>query len=345
MSTATLRIDLQALAANWQALDTLGSCETAAVVKADGYGLGSAQVATALAKAGARKFFVAVAEEGVAVRNALGPDPKVFVFSGHMAGDTDLLQQAGLTPLINSAQQLQRHLQALPGHDFGLQLDTGMNRLGLEPSDWRDLRQQALAHDPVLVISHLACADTPNPAMNATQLACFRDMTDDLQIPRSLSATGGILLGPEYHFDLTRPGIGLYGGAPYSVAHPVVSLSLPVIQIRDVMEGESVGYGNTWSAKRPSRIATVSAGYADGLIRAMGPHLSLFDGATACPIVGRISMDLITVDVTELTQVPDALSMLNTHQTIERLAEAAGTIGYEILTSLGARYNRVYMSS
>jgi alanine racemase len=111
------------------------------------------------------------------------------------------------------------------------------------------------------------------------------------------------------------------------------------------MEGESVGYGNTWSAKRPSRIATVSAGYADGLIRAMGPHLSLFDGATACPIVGRISMDLITVDVTELTQVPDALSMLNTHQTIERLAEAAGTIGYEILTSLGTRYNRVYMSS
>ena len=260
MSTATLRIDLQALAANWQALDTLGSCETAAVVKADGYGLGSAQVATALAKAGARKFFVAVAEEGVAVRNALGPDPKVFVFSGHMAGDTDLLQQAGLTPLINSTQQLQRHLQALPGHDFGLQLDTGMNRLGLEPSDWQDLRQQALAHDPVLVISHLACADTPNHAMNATQLACFRDMTDDLQIPRSLSATGGILLGPEYHFDLTRPGIGLYGGAPYSVAHPVVSLSLPVIQIRDVMEGESVGYGNTWSAKRPSRIATVSAG-------------------------------------------------------------------------------------
>ena len=125
MSTATLRTDLQALAANWQALDTLGSCETAAVVKADGYGLGSAQVATALAKAGARKFFVAVAEEGVAVRNALGPDPKVFVFSGHMAGDTDLLQQAGLTPLINSTQQLQRHLQALPGHDFGLQLDTG----------------------------------------------------------------------------------------------------------------------------------------------------------------------------------------------------------------------------
>jgi alanine racemase len=180
--------------------------------------------------------------------------------------------------------------------------------------------------------------------MNAAQLACFREMTDDLKIPRSLSATGGILLGPEYHFDLTRPGIGLYGGAPYSAAHPVVSLSLPVIQIRDVMEGETVGYGNTWSAARPSRIATVSAGYADGLIRAMGPQLSLFEGATTCPIVGRISMDLITVDVTELTQVPDTLSMLNTHQTIETLAGAAGTIGYEILTSLGARYNRVYVS-
>ena len=345
MSTASLRIDLQALAANWQALNSIGTCETAAVVKADGYGLGAAQVATALAKAGARKFFVAVAEEGLSVRSALGPDPEIFVFSGHMVGDTALLQQANLTPLINSAQQLQRHLQALPSHGFGLQLDTGMNRLGIEPTDWQDLREQALAHNPVLVISHLACADTPDHPMNAAQLACFCEMTDDLQIPRSLSATGGILLGPEYHFDLTRPGIGLYGGAPFCAARPVVSLALPVIQIRDVAAGETVGYGNTWCAVRASRIATVSAGYADGLIRAMGQKVSLYHATTAYQLVGRISMDLITVDVTELAQVPETLDMLNNYQTIETLADAAETIGYEILTSLGGRYNRVYRGS
>ncbi|MDG2405585.1 MAG: alanine racemase [Paracoccaceae bacterium] len=342
MSTATLSVDLKALSENWRALNAMSACETGAVVKADGYGLGAGQVATQLAKVGARTFFVAVAEEGAKVREALGPTPQIFVFSGHMHADTSMLQHADLTPLVNSGDQLRRHLAALPGHAFGVQLDSGMNRLGIEPAEWQDLRQGALAHHPVLAISHLACADDPEHAMNAAQLKCFRDMTDDLAVPRSLAATGGILLGPDYHFDLTRPGIGLYGGAPFQDSHPVVTLSLPVIQIRVVEKGETVGYGNKWAAIRPSRIATVSAGYADGLIRAMGPHLSLHAGPIACPLVGRISMDLITVDVTNLTNPPESLEMLNTQQTVETLAEAAGTISYEILTSLGTRYTRVY---
>jgi alanine racemase len=345
MTTATLSVDLEALSENWRALNAKTGCETAAVVKADGYGLDAGRVATQLAKAGASTFFVAVAEEGAKLRATLGPTPRIFVFSGHMHADTALLQHVDLTPLINSGDQLRHHLAVLPGRAFGVQLDSGMNRLGIEPADWQDLRQEALAHYPVLIISHLACADDPAHAMNAEQLTCFRNMTDGLAVPRSLAATGGILLGPDYHFDLTRPGIGLYGGAPFYDASPVVTLSLPVIQTRDVLIGETVGYGNTWVATRRSRIATVSAGYADGLIRAMGPQLSLHAGDIACPIVGRISMDLITVDVTDLTTTPESLEMVNAEQTIETLATAAGTIGYEILTSLGTRYSRVYTRS
>ena len=344
MGTASLTIDLPALIANWRALDAMTSCETGATVKANGYGLGAEKVARALAQAGARTFYVAMAEEGTIIRQALGPDPKICVFSGHMRGDTDMIADMQLIPMLNSVEQLTRHLEALPGHPFGVQLDTGMNRLGLEPAEWAALREIVLPQNPVLVMSHLACADEPEHPMNARQLATFHEMTDGISTPRSLAATGGILLGPEYHFDMCRPGVGLYGGAPFSDATPVAYLDLPVIQIRDVEEGETVGYSNTWTAKRMSRIATVSSGYADGLIRAMGPNASLRFGADICPIVGRISMDLITVDVTDLTEEPRALSILDDKQTVETLADAAGTIGYEILTSLGGRYSRRYVT-
>ena len=158
--------------------------------------------------------------------------------------------------------------------------------------------------------------------------------------PRSLAATGGILLGPDYHFEMARPGIGLYGGLPFEAAAPVLRLSAPVIQIRDLSPGETVGYGNTWQAGEPARIATISAGYADGLIRAMGPRAAVFAGDTPCPVAGRVSMDLITVDVTHLDRVPDTFDILGPHQTVDDLAGAAGTIGYEILTALGPRYGR-----
>ena len=342
MSTAKLSIDLDALATNWRNLDALSAGETAAVVKANGYGLDTGRVGQALATAGARNFFVAAAEEGVALRRALGPNLGISVFSGHMDGDTHLLKEFNLTPMLNSVDQMLRHFENLPGHSFGVQLDSGMNRLGMEPAKWAALREIALGQKPVLVMSHLACADEPNHPMNALQLKVFRDMTEGIEVPRSLSATGGILLGSEYHFDLCRPGIGLYGGLPYSDAMPVISLDLPVIQIRDVLPGESVGYGNTWIARRPSRIATVAAGYADGLIRAIGAGINTYAGDKICPVVGRVSMDLITVDVTDLGEDPESLSLINQHQTIDQVADAAGTIGYEILTSLGHRYARSY---
>lgn len=340
MSTGRLIIDLDAVVANWRALDAMTDCKTGAVVKADGYGLGAANVAKALFKAGVRQFFIAVAEEAIPIRAELGPKPEISVFSGHMAGDTDLIRELGLTPMINSVEQLTHHLETLPGHPFGIQLDTGMNRLGMEMQEWAAVAELALAQKPRLVMSHLACSDEPDHPMNPYQLAQFRKMTDGIQVPRSLGATGGILLGPDYHFDLTRPGIGLYGGLPFAQAAPVIEVDLPVIQIRDVAEGEVVGYGNTWQAPRQSRIATVSGGYADGIMRILSDKATLYHGSTPCPLVGRVSMDLLTIDITDLTETPKKLSLIGPHQTIDDVAQDARTIGYEVLTQLGARYQR-----
>ena len=344
MATGRLTIDLSAIVANWQALSSLARTEAAPVVKADAYGLGAAPVARALAEAGARRFFVAYAEEGHALRRALGPGPEIMVLSGHMAGDARILAEGGLVPMLNSVDQLTRHLESLPDHPFGLQLDTGMNRLGLEWTEWAAVAEIALAQSPVLLMSHLACSDEPDHPMNAYQLDLFRQMTDGMGVPRSLAATGGILLGPDYAFDLVRPGIGLYGGLPFDHATPVVALDLPVIQVRDLQEGEVAGYGNAWQAQRPSRLATVSAGYADGVFRALTDRLTLWYGDAPCPAVGRVSMDLVIVDVTDLAADPESLSLIGPHQSVDQLAEAAGTIGYEVLTSLGPRYARTHVT-
>jgi alanine racemase len=338
MGTGTLHIDLNAVVENWRALDRQSATQTGAVVKADGYGLGAGRVAKALAGAGVRTFFVAAAEEATALRASLGPDPVIYVFSGHMAGDTQTLSDLGAVPLLNSPEQVARHQAHLPDHPFGLQLDTGMNRLGIEIEDW----SPEMSQEASLVMSHLACADTPDHGGNKDQLKAFLDMTAGILAPRSLAATGGILLGPEYHFDMTRPGIGLYGGLPFEGAQSVAQLDLQVIQTRTVNPGEAVGYAHAFIAETPRVIATVAGGYADGLIRAMSGTATLFAGDTPCPLVGRVSMDLLTIDVTHLEKVPDHLTILGPYQSVDQLADAAGTIGYEILTSLGHRYKRTY---
>jgi alanine racemase len=319
--------------------------QTAAVVKSDAYGLGVARVVRALAQAGARRFFVACAEEGAAVRQALGPGPQISVLSGHMAGDTEMIHDLDLTPMLNSVDQITRHLEALPGHAFGVQLDTGMNRLGVEAPEWEAVAPILLGAGPELLMSHLACADAPDHPMNEVQLAEFHRMTDGIGLPRSLAATGGVLLGARWHFDLTRPGVGLYGGQPFAAARPVVTLSLPVIQTREVAAGETVGYGNTWTAARPSVIATLAAGYSDGLPRTLSNRALLWDDGTPCPLVGRVSMDLVTVDITDLAEVPRSLDIIGPHQGVDDLAGLGGTIGYELLTALGPRYQRRYQES
>ncbi len=344
MATATLHIDLDAIAANWRALDRMSGPETqtAAVVKANAYGTGITRTARALAQAGARRFFVAEAQEGVTLRTVLGPGPQINVMAGHMPGDAEAIRDRMLTPMLNSVEQITRHLEMLPGHPFGIQLDTGMNRLGLKPSEWQAIAELVLSAEPELVMSHLACADDPGHPMNLAQLAEFHRLTDGIAVPRSLSATGGILLGHSYHFDLTRPGIGLYGARPFADGAPALRLSLPVIQIREVAPGETVGYGCTWTAPDPRLIATVAAGYADGLPRTLSNAARLWAGDVPCPLVGRVSMDLITADVTHLAAMPDTLDILGPNQTADDLADAAGTIGYEILTALGPRYARQY---
>jgi len=339
-----LTIDLNAIVANWHALDALSApnVETGAVVKANAYGLGVAPVGKALQNAGVKTFFVALASEGVALRQAIGNGARIFIFSGYMRGDEAAFNEYSLIPLLNSADQTARFSTKNQGTPCGIQLDSGMNRLGMEATEFASIAKYLPALNPQLIISHLACADEPDHPQSAAQLAAFNDMVTPYTTAQSLSATGGILLGAPFHKNLTRPGIGLYGGDPFA-QKSVVTLSLPVIQTRAVSTGESVGYGASWIAKRPSIIATVAGGYADGLIRAMGGNAKLFAGKTACPIVGRVSMDLITVDVTDLTSIPPALEILNASQTVDILATAAGTIGYEVLTSLGARYKREYI--
>lgn len=347
MAVATLTIDLGALADNWRALDakSASNVETAAVVKADGYGCDSGRVSAALAKAGVKTFFVAAAEEGIAVRANTPRDTTIYVFSGCCTGDAPILKAQNLTPLLNSPEQVNDFMPT--GERFGIQLDTGMNRLGLEPDEFNALRDKIIDANPALVMSHLACADAPDHTMNAQQLASFHAMTDGMTTPKSLSATGGTLLGRGFHFNMTRPGVGLYGGFPFSDAKPVVRVSIPVIQTRTVQTDEAVGYAAFYRASRPRRVATVAAGYADGLIRQMGNHtnedrIQLYAGDIPCPLIGRVSMDMITVDITHLDHTPSQLDILCSHQTIDDLAQAAGTIGYELLTSLGGRYERVY---
>ena len=344
MSTGRLTIDLDAIAANWRALDAMSApgVQTAAVLKADAYGLGVGKVARALAAAGARRFFVAAAEEGWAVREALGPGPEIGIFGGHMSGDTDMIADLALVPMLNSIDQVTRHFEALPGHPFGIQLDSGMNRLGMEPAEWAAVAAVVLAQGPRLIMSHLARADEPRHEMNARQLAAFVEMPEGCDVPRSLAATGGIQLGPDYHFELTRPGIGLYGGRPFDEAWPVVELTLPVIQTREIAAGESVGYGMGFVAERKMRVATVSGGYADGITRHLSGKGTLWADDTPCPILGRVSMDLIGVDVTGLKEVPKALHLLGRMQGVDAVADVAGTIGYEVLTQLGGRYARHY---
>ncbi|MEM7527390.1 MAG: alanine racemase [Pseudomonadota bacterium] len=351
---ARLTIDLAAIVANWRALDARSApeVETAAVLKADAYGLGAAEIAPALAAAGARTFFVALPREGVALRRVLDQagagDATIYILGGYFEGDRRAFEDAMLRPVLNSLEQGEAWFRRGPGGAAAIQLDTGMNRLGMEAPEIAALGPLP---EPVgLVMSHLACADTPGHDMNAGQRTAFASMAAALPdagpaLPRSLAATGGTLMGGAYHFDLTRPGIGLFGGLPFRDARPVVRLEAPIIQIREVATGEAVGYGASFRARRPTRIATISTGYADGLLRAAGGRAQAALAGRLLPFAGRVSMDVITLDVTHCPEAAAGamVELIGPTMPLDTLAEAAGTIGYEILTSLGPRYRRRYL--
>lgn len=344
---ARLTIDLDALASNYALLRTRAAgAETAAVVKADGYGLGAGPVARRLWDEGARTFFVARLAEGVSLRSQLtGRQARIIVLDG-MLGEPADYGEAGVTPVLNSLDQARRWLVA--GARGGvLQIDTGMNRLGVSLEEAAILAREGLSPD--VIMSHLACASEPAHPMNAAQLLTFNEARALFPAARaSLANSAGVFLGPDYHFDLVRPGIALYGGAPVAGGgpdplRPVASLHAPILQVREVAAGAAVGYGADWTAPRPSRIAIVGAGYADGVLRVAAA--GGFTLASGLPLVGRVSMDMLAIDITGAADIAvgDDIELFGAATSVNDLASAAGTIPYEILTRLSSRATRQYL--
>jgi alanine racemase len=340
-----LTIDLNALAANFQTLARLAlpaACGVA--VKANAYGLGVAPVAERLWAEGARDFFVATTAEAVDLRACL-PLAVIHVLNGLATpSEAARMRAARAQPVLNTPDQLRLWRTLGGGEPCDIMLDTGMHRLGL--TDLADL--EGLTVD--VLLSHLASADDPESPQNAAQLAAFQARSAGLPRRRlSLANSAGVLLGADYAFDLVRPGLGLYGGAPVAGRdvglQPVARLAAQVLQLNDLPAGASVGYNATWTAARPSRIATLGVGYADGYVRAHSNRGRVLVGETLCPVVGRVSMDLTTVDVTDCPDVRlgDWATLIGDELTLEAVAGRAGLAQYELLTGLGPRAERVYL--
>jgi alanine racemase len=357
-----LTIDLAAIAANWKRLhDITIPVECAAVVKADAYGCGIERAVPALSKVGCRTFFVADLAEGRRVR-AVAPDAVVYVLNGLMPGTAPAFADANLRPVINSTTELAEWDSFVAtGRWHGgvaLHVDTGMNRLGLTPEEAAAIaaRVQSEGHGFKLLISHFACAETPNHPMNDKQIRLFREVRILFRgVSSSLANSAGIFLGGTAHCDLVRPGIALFGGNPVpgqkNVMRPVVELKGRITQVRTIKKGDTVGYGASWTAARPTRLAVVAAGYGDGYFRAAAaakgkPPANVIVAGKHCPLIGRISMDLLAVDVTDLAagvaRRGEFATLIGGNIGVDELGTACGTISYEILTSLGKRYHRNY---
>lgn len=360
---AVLAIDLDAIAANWRGLAARSApAECAAVVKADGYGCGQKPVVDALLGAGCHTFFVAELSEARRLR-AQDAQATVYVLNGLLPGTEGAYAEQTLRPVLSSVEQLREWSAFCDGTGWNggaaLQVDTGMSRLGLsfERAAAADIQSDAREGGVRLLMSHFAVSEQPEHPMNGKQMGLFRALRDAYPgIAGSLANSSGIFLGPDALHDMVRPGLALYGGNP-TPAHlnpmrRVVGLEARILQVRSVAEGETVGYGATWTAKRLTRLAILSVGYADGFPL----HGGASDGRTGaeavvaerrCPIVGRVSMDLLAVDVTDAD--PDALgrgygvTLLGDEIGIDELAANSGTIPYDVLTSLGGRYRRVYL--
>lgn len=358
--TPTLTINLGAITANWQALRSqFTGDECAAVVKADAYGLGIVNVATALEKAGCHTFFVATADEAIALRDAL-PDVRILVFHGVQQGEEFAFANRRIIPVLNSREQMERWRPIAAQHVHAvsaLHLDTAMGRLGLQAEEFH----HALLAEPDmlpalrcgLILSHFACAPEADHPLNAQQLALFKNaLAHAPGIPASLCNSGGIYLGRDYHFNLARPGCSLYGIAPQTgVANPmqqVATWHAPILQIRTLEREQTVGYGATVTAAKGTKIATIASGYADGYLRHTAPKGVAYLGKHQVPLIGRVTMDMLCFDV---SAVPDTALTAATHLEllgdkpgirVDDVADAAGTIGYEILTRIGPRVERVY---
>jgi len=362
-ANGVLTVDLDALVANWRKLEkTAVPAECAGVIKADAYGCGTGPVAAALAAAGCKTFFVATLSEARLARAALPDEAALYVLNGFFQNSGEDHAKINCRPVIGDLNELAEWdvFCRRTGWSGGaaIHIDTGMNRLGLSVGAAQGIipRIHAGEHGITLVMSHLVSAEQLNSATNARQLGAFRAIAGEFAgVPASLANSSGIFLGASFQFDLVRPGAALYGVNPTPEADnpmlPVVDLKARIVQVRELERGETVGYGGTWTARRPTRIAIISAGYADGYFRAASSNdgtrgADVIIAGKRCPIAGRVSMDLIAADITELP--PKTVrrghwaTLLGDGITVDELAHHFGTIGYEVLTSLGPRYARIY---
>jgi alanine racemase len=355
---AVLTIDLAAVVENWRRLMSRApGTRGIGIVKADAYGIGAMQVGAALAKEGCTRFGVATLDEGISLRRVL-PDAEILIHSGPFAHTEADFVANRLWPILNSPEQIAlwaAHAKAL-GRKLPavIHIDTGLSRLGLSEAETRAFAADSAtraAFDLKMVMSHLAVGEEPTHPLNKSQLdrfAALRRLFPETEA--SLAASAGIFLGPDWHFDWVRLGASLYGVNPTPhQANPmqqVVDLKARIVQVRDIDQGETVGYGATWRAPGRTRLAVVAAGYADGLLRALSNRGSAMVGESRVPLVGRVSMDLMVFDVGALPE--DAVrpggfvTLIGAGNDIDQVAAAAGTNGYEILTQLGRRYHRIW---
>ncbi len=357
-----LTVDLAALEANWRALTRRATpTECAAVIKADGYGCGIEPVARKLARAGCKTFFVADLAEAAAAR-AMAPEAAIYVLNGLLPGTAAAFPELRARPVIGSLVALAEWDAFCSANDWrggaALHVDTGMNRLGISANEAAALapRIRSENHGITLLMSHLACAELPEHPLNDRQIKLFREVRMLYRgIPSSLANSSGIFLGNPAHCDMVRPGVALYGVNPTpgksNPMRPVIELQARIVQLRSVPRGETVGYDAQWTAKRATRIAVVAVGYADGFLRAAGssdtqPGADAIVAGQRCPLAGRVSMDLMAIDITDLpdnaARRGDLVTLIGHEISVDDVATIAGTIGYEVLTSLGRRYHRVY---
>ena len=361
-ATGLLTIDLDAIVANWRKLEKASvPAECGAAVKADAYGCGIDRVVPALAQAGCKTFFVATIDEARAAR-AGAPDAAIYVLNGLSPNAGDALAAVKAQPMIGDLNELAEWDMFCRRTGWtggaGIHVDTGMSRLGLSIAEAQSLapRLNSGHHGFTLAISHLACAEQVQNPMNARQVGAFREVSHLFSgVTSSLANSSGIYLGPSFLFDMVRPGAAIYGVNPTPEAAnpmlPVIELKARIIQTRDVPRGDTVGYGATWTARRPTRLAIIAAGYADGYFRAAGSNdgtrgADVVIAGQRCPIAGRISMDLIAADITDLpvnaARRGHMATLIGEGVSIDELGRHFGTIAYEVLTSLGRRYKRAY---
>ena len=359
LAGALLSIDLTALQSNYRLLARkAGKAACGAAIKGDAYGVGVKPVAKALWAEGCRSFYVARPEEGAALREIL-PKAAITVLDGLYEGQAVFYRKHQLVPALTTLSQIRDWAKNGKGAPCSLHVDTGINRAGLQPSDWLAFTGDDKLLSTLnirMLMSHLACGDDDQSPMNRQQLDRFTAIRKSVpHLKASLANSPGIFLGRSYAFDEVRPGVGLYGGnpTPYqkNPMKPVVTLDARILQVRNIQKGETVGYSATWKAERTSRIAIIAAGYADGVARKLsssqpqGPA-QVWLGGQRCPIVGRVSMDMMTIDVTDVPERKLAKAttaeLLGKHISVDEAAGWAGTISYELLTHLGKRYARVY---